>query len=125
MPSPGGSSNTTGFACLGHNEFPLPLEVTWKDVHSTMRFNLDVYFARQAKRSYFIRLFEHVAEHQQFYKLVLCGEGIGRFQKLVKDSIAEVAEAKMRELAPTNQKPTVPLAMHVQFLAGAVLSLLA
>ena len=74
---------------------------------------------------YFIRLFEHVAEHQQFYKLMLCGEGIPRFQKLVKDYIAEVAEAKMRELAPENSHLTVPLAMHVQFLAGAVLSLLA
>src|SRR5947208_16940538 len=37
---------------------------------------------------YFIHLFEHVAEHQQFYKLMLCGEGIGRFQTLVKDYVA-------------------------------------
>jgi AcrR family transcriptional regulator len=74
---------------------------------------------------YFVLLFEHVAEHQQFYKLMLCGEGIGRFQKLVKDYIAEVVEAKLRELAPANHKLTVPLAMQVQFLAGAVLSLLA
>jgi AcrR family transcriptional regulator len=74
---------------------------------------------------YFLRLFEHVAEHQQFYKLMLCGEGIGRFQKLVKEYIAEVASAKMRELAPANQELTVPLAMHVQCIAGAVLSLLA
>src|SRR5215472_8900787 len=56
---------------------------------------------------YFIRLFEHVAEHQQFYKLMLCGEGIGRFQKLVKNYIAEQASAKMRELAPANQMPPV------------------
>ncbi len=34
---------------------------------------------------YFIRLFEHAAQHQHFYKLMLCGEGIGRFQKLVKE----------------------------------------
>src|ERR1019366_1304954 len=31
---------------------------------------------------HFVRLFTHVAEYQQFYKLMLCGEGIGRFQKL-------------------------------------------
>ncbi|SRR6266702_3697121 len=65
---------------------------------------------------YFIHLFEHVAQHQQFYKLMLCGEGIGRFQKLVKEYIAEVASA--------NQHLAFPLAMHVQFLAGAILSLL-
>src|SRR5205807_5840432 len=74
---------------------------------------------------YFIRLFEHAAQHQRFYKLMLCGEGIGRFQKLVKEYIAEVVSAKVRELTPTNQHFAVPLAMHVQFVAGAVLSLLA
>ena len=73
---------------------------------------------------YFIRLFEHVAQHQQFYRLMLCGEGIGRFQKLVKDYVAEIAGAKLRAFTPANQMPSVPLAMHVQSLAGAVLSLL-
>ena len=74
---------------------------------------------------YFIRLFVHVAEHQQFYKLMLCGEGVGRFQKLVKDYVAEIAETKLHAFTPANQKPAVPLAMHVQSLAGAVLSTLA
>src|SRR5262245_4069793 len=73
----------------------------------------------------FIRLFEHVAEREQFYRLMLCGEGVGRFQKLVKDYIAEVVEAKTRGWLPTGQQSVFPLAMHVQFLAGAVLSLLA
>ncbi|HEY7022597.1 MAG TPA: TetR/AcrR family transcriptional regulator C-terminal domain-containing protein [Ktedonobacterales bacterium] len=74
---------------------------------------------------YFVRLFEHVAERQQFYRLMLCGEGIGRFQKLVKDYIAEVAETKLPALTLGNQPAVFPLAMHVQFFAGAVLSLLA
>jgi len=74
---------------------------------------------------YFIHLFEHVAQHQQFYKLMLCGEGIGRFQKLVKEYIAEQASTKVRELPPTSQHPAVPFAMQVQCFAGAVLSLLA
>jgi len=74
---------------------------------------------------YFIHLFEHVAHHQQFYKLMLCGEGVGRFQKPVKEYVAEVASAKVRALTPANQPLAVPLAMHVQFVAGAVLSLLA
>ncbi|HEX2909888.1 MAG TPA: TetR/AcrR family transcriptional regulator [Chloroflexia bacterium] len=75
--------------------------------------------------SYFIHLFEHVAQHQQFYKLMLCGEGVGQFQKLVKDYITEVAEAKVHELIPSSQPPTFPTAMQVQFFAGGVLSLLA
>ena len=74
---------------------------------------------------YFIRLFEHAAQHQGFYKLMLCGEGIGQFQKLVKEYIVEVASAKMRVMASANQHLAVPLAMQVQFFAGGVLSLLA
>jgi AcrR family transcriptional regulator len=73
---------------------------------------------------YFVRLFEHVAERQQFYRLMLCGEGIGRFQKLVKNYIAEVAETRLQALMPAYQPSAFPLAMHVQFFAGAVLSLL-
>src|SRR6478672_3616094 len=47
-------------------------------------------FSLENPPPYFIRLFEHVAERQQFYRLMLCGEGIGRFQKLVKEYIADV-----------------------------------
>lgn len=73
----------------------------------------------------FLRLFEHVAEHQQFYKLMLCGEGIGRFQKLIKNYIVEAAEAKVRELTPANQRLAVPPVIHIQYVAGGVLSLAA
>jgi AcrR family transcriptional regulator len=74
---------------------------------------------------YFLRLFEHAAAHPQFYKLMLCGEGIGRFQKLVKEYLAEVAWSKESELPPTHQHPGYLTAMQVQFVVGAVLSLLA
>jgi AcrR family transcriptional regulator len=73
---------------------------------------------------YFIRLFEHVAHHQHFYKLMLCGEGIGRFQKLVKEYIVEMALAKAQEFAPANQHFAFPLAMQMHGFAGAVLGLL-
>ena len=74
---------------------------------------------------YFIRLFEHAAQHQHFYQLMVCGEGIGRFQKLVKEYIAEVVSAKVGELPPANQHFAVPLDMHAHFVSGATLSLLA
>jgi hypothetical protein len=41
-----------GLCLLGPERSALPLEVAWKDVLSTMRFNLDVYLARKAKRPY-------------------------------------------------------------------------
>ena len=74
---------------------------------------------------YFIRLFEHAGQHQQFYRLMLCGEGIGRFQRLVKEYITEMVSAKVHELPATNQHFTVPIDMHAHFVAGSTLSLLA
>jgi AcrR family transcriptional regulator len=74
---------------------------------------------------YFVRLFAHVAEHQQFYKLMLCGEGNGRFQKLIKDYVAAQVKTKIKPFAPVDQKSAVPLAIHIQFVAGAVISTLA
>jgi AcrR family transcriptional regulator len=77
---------------------------------------------------YFVSLFEHVAEHRQFYTLMLCGEGVGRFQQLVKDYIVDVAESKLRDLTSARthlQDISVPPAMLVRFFAGGVLSILA
>jgi AcrR family transcriptional regulator len=72
-----------------------------------------------------VRLFVHVAEHQQFYTLMLCGEGGGRFQKLVKKYITEQTESKMSILTPANQSLAVPPVIHAQFFAGAFISILA
>jgi hypothetical protein len=41
-----------GLCLLGPERAELPLEVTWDNVLSTMRFNLDVYFANRVKRPY-------------------------------------------------------------------------
>src|SRR6516165_6206151 len=74
---------------------------------------------------YFTRLFEHAAHHQQFYTLMVCGEGIGHFQKLLREYIAEVVSTKVGELPQANQHFAVPLDMHAHFVSGATLSLLA
>jgi AcrR family transcriptional regulator len=72
----------------------------------------------------FERLFEHVAQHKQFYTLMLSGDGIGRFQKLVKDYIAEETEAKINTQLWRHQSPSVPPAMYAQFLSGALIGTL-
>ena len=77
---------------------------------------------------YFIRLFEQAAQHQQFYKLMLCGEGVGRFQKMIKAYVAEVAGAGSRDgSSDPSRDPalTVSMDIHAQFVAGATVSLLA
>lgn len=82
-------------------------------------------FSLENPPPYFIRLFEHVAERQQFYRLMLCGEGVVRFQLMVKDYVAEVVESRAAGMIAAHQPAWAPLAMHVQFFSGAVLSLLA
>jgi len=74
---------------------------------------------------YFIRLFEHAAQRQRFYRLMLCGEGVSPFQNMLKQHILSVVSANTRELSPDRLQPAVPPAMHAQFVAGATLSLLA
>jgi AcrR family transcriptional regulator len=73
---------------------------------------------------YFVRLFEHAAQHAHFYRLMLSSEENGRFQRLLKQYIIKVALAK---LAPARAGPESKFAvtMHAHFIAGAALSLLA
>jgi len=74
---------------------------------------------------YFIHLFTHVAEYQQFYKVMLCGKGIGSFQKLFKDYLVKQAEIKIRAFTSNKKQPPFPPAFHAHYLAGAVISTLA
>ncbi len=72
----------------------------------------------------FIHLFDHAVRHQHFYKLMLCGEGVGKFQMLVKGYIVKDTESKLTALTPANQSLAVPAAIYAQFFAGAFLSTL-
>jgi hypothetical protein len=56
---------------------------------------------------------------------MLCGEGIGSFQKLLKEYIADMVSTKVGKLAQANQHSAVPLDMHAHFVSGATLSLMA
>ncbi|MGH2515597.1 MAG: TetR/AcrR family transcriptional regulator C-terminal domain-containing protein [Ktedonobacterales bacterium] len=74
---------------------------------------------------HFIRLFEHAAHHQQFYRVMLCKEEIGRFQQLVKEYIVGMISARAHAVLPDGQKLAAPVALHAHFMAGATLSVLA
>lgn len=73
---------------------------------------------------YFVRLFEHVAQHERFYRLALGVDGIGRFQRLLRDYFADVVASGMREEHPADDRQ-LPIAIHAHYLAGGILSLLA
>ena len=74
---------------------------------------------------YYVQLFTHVAQHQHFYRVMLCGERGGKFQQLLKQYIVEQMEAKIRALYPSSKKPAIPPAMDAQFFAGGLISTLA
>lgn len=73
---------------------------------------------------YFVRLFEHVAQHERFYRLALCGDGIGRFQWMLRNYLADKITDTMRE-EHTAGNLQAPIAIHAHYLAGGILSLLA
>ena len=72
-----------------------------------------------------VRIFVHVAEHQQFYKLMLHGDSISRFQKLVKEYITVHTQFKIGTFPPVDQSLVVSPAVQSQFFAGALISILA
>jgi AcrR family transcriptional regulator len=73
---------------------------------------------------YFVRLFEHAAQHPRFYRLMLGGEGIGRFQRLVKDYIVDVASSRATGLTVAHRDLAQPIELHAHYVAGATLSVL-
>jgi AcrR family transcriptional regulator len=82
-------------------------------------------FSLEEPPPYFVHLFTHVAQHQHFYRVMLCGERGGAFQKLLKEYLAEQTEAKIRAFTSSIKNPAAPAAMYAQFFAGAIISTLA
>jgi AcrR family transcriptional regulator len=74
---------------------------------------------------YFVRLFEQAAQQQQFFRFMVCGEGNSRFQRLLKEYIADLASATMRAVPRADLPLAVAAAMHAHYVAGATVSLLA
>ncbi len=82
-------------------------------------------FSVEHPPTYIVRLFEHAAHHRGFYRQMLREERLGMFQRLLKDYIIEVASRKARTPSSNTRALAVPLAMHAQFAAGAIVGLLA
>lgn len=74
---------------------------------------------------YFIRLFEHAAQHQQFYRMMLCGDGVGQFHQLFTAYLVDLVAANPHQTAPDRRHLAMPPDLHAHYVAGAALSLLA
>jgi AcrR family transcriptional regulator len=75
-----------------------------------------------------VKVFEHAAEHEALYRVLLHGEGMKRLEQsiraLVAQSIAEIALAERRS-RPLLAEPPIPLELIAAYFSGALLSSLA
>ena len=70
----------------------------------------------------YTRFFEHVAAHQRFYRVMLCGSRTGNFQIQVQHQFADSIAAEMQQLERRGQPFSVPLSLLAHFYAGALVS---
>lgn len=77
---------------------------------------------QQASSRPFLTVFQHVAEHIDFYTLMLCGNGIGTFYTLLREYLAETAQQQLLKLQQRGREFAVPLPLIAQFWAGAIIS---
>ena len=70
------------------------------------------------------RFFEHVATHQRFYRVMLCGKGVGSFQTRLRGYFAETIETDLRQRERQGQSLPAPRSLLAQFYAGALVNTL-
>jgi AcrR family transcriptional regulator len=74
--------------------------------------------------SSYTRFFVHVATHERFYRVMLCGNGVGSFQTQLRNYFADTIAIEMQQLERTGHIFPVPLSLLAQFYAGALVSAL-
>lgn len=72
--------------------------------------------------SSYAQFFAHVATHERFYRVILCGNGVGNLQTRLQNHFAESITTEMQRLEKGGQRFSVPLSLLAQFYAGAILS---
>lgn len=77
--------------------------------------------AKADTRAWLIAVFAHVLKHQSFYRLMLIGDGFSSFSTLLRKSLAEHLERRLRH----EGKPmALPMALHAQLHAASMVSML-
>lgn len=76
--------------------------------------------------AHLVIMFEHVRAHEHFYRLMLCGDGVGKFFILWRKSLAEHLEQLFRhQLRWEEKRASVPVDLRAQLHAGALVSVIA
>ena len=74
--------------------------------------------------SSYTRFFEHVATHERFYQVMLCGNGVGSFQTQLRNYFAETITTEMQHQERARPLFPVPQSFLAHFYAGALVSTL-
>lgn len=76
--------------------------------------------------AHLVIMFEHVRAHERFYRLMLCGDGVGKFYTLWRKSLADHLEQLFRNnLLWEGKRVSVPVDLRAQLHAGALVSVIA
>ncbi len=70
----------------------------------------------------FITVFEHILEYERFYRLMLTGDGFSKFSTLLKKSLADRIERRIRG---GEKRSSMPLSLHAQLHAAAIITMVA
>jgi AcrR family transcriptional regulator len=73
-------------------------------------------------RTKLIAIFEHVRKREGFYRLMLTGESFSKFNTLLLNAVAERLE---RNLGHKVQYLALPMALHAQIAAAAIVRMIA
>ena len=69
--------------------------------------------------------FEHILAHENFYHLMLCGNGVGKFYSLWRTSLADRLKGLLEKHQQQDKQSSVPLALRAQIHSGALISVIA
>jgi AcrR family transcriptional regulator len=72
-------------------------------------------------RTRHIAVLEYVQQHEDFYRLMLVGDGFGKFSTLLRNAIAERLERHRRH---NGEHPSIPMALHAQIAAAAIVRMI-
>ena len=70
------------------------------------------------------RLFTHIATHERFYRVMLCGNGVGRFQTQMRSAFAEAIAQELHRQVAGGHTVSIPASLQAHFYAGALVSTL-
>ena len=70
----------------------------------------------------FATVFEHVLKHERFYRLMFTGDGFSKFNTLLRNSLADRFERRLRR---EEKQTSLPIALHAQLHAAALVATIA